>query len=71
MSFKVIDKKLLKKYTKIWEKLSSLMDIEFDSEPVYGDNDKYIRTKIRSYGDKVNTNFQGKRVPKEDALYKC
>ena len=71
MSFKVIDKKLLKKYTKIWEKLSSLMDIEFDSEPVYGDNDKYIRTKIRSYGDKVNTNFQGKRVPKEDASYKC
>ena len=71
MSFKVIDKKLLKKYTKIWEKLSSLMDIEFDSEPVYDDNDKYIRTKIRSYGDKVNTNFQGKRVPKEDASYKC
>ena len=71
MSFKVIDKKLLKKYTKIWEKLSSLMDIEFDSETVYGDNDKYIRTKIKSYGDKVNTNFQGKRVPKEDASYKC
>ena len=70
MSFKVIDKKLLKKYTKIWEKLSSLMDIEFDSEPVYGDNDKYIMTKIRSYGDKVNTNFQGKRV-QEDASYKC
>ena len=28
------------------------MDIEFDSEPVYGDNDKYIKTKIKSYGDK-------------------
>ena len=25
MSFKVIDKKLLKKYTKIWEKVSSLI----------------------------------------------
>ena len=22
------------------------MDIEFDSEPVYGDNDKYIKIKI-------------------------
>ena len=32
MSFKVIDKKLLKKYTKIWEKISSLMNIKFDSE---------------------------------------
>ena len=23
------------------------------------------------YGDRVNTNFQGKRVPKENASYKC
>ena len=47
------------------------MNIEFDSEPVYGDNDKYIKAKIKSYGDKVNTNFQGKRIPKENASYKC
>ena len=40
---KVIDKKL--KYTKIWERVSSLMNIEFGSEPVYGDNDKYIKKK--------------------------
>ena len=71
MSFKVIDKNLLKKYTKIWERVSSLMNIEFDSEPVYGDNDKYIKTKIKSYGDKVNTNFEGNKIPKENALYKC
>ena len=37
MSFKVIDKKLLKKYTKIWRKIRSLVNKEFDSEPVYGD----------------------------------
>ena len=35
MSFKVIDNKLLKNYNKIWEKISNLMKIEFDSEPVY------------------------------------
>ena len=58
MAFKVIEK-LLKKYNKIWEKVSSLMNIKFDSEPVYGDNDKYIKTKIKLYGDKLNTNFQG------------
>ena len=45
MYFKVIDKTLLKKYIRIWERVSSLMNIEFDSEPVYGDNDKYIKTK--------------------------
>ena len=27
--------------------------------------------KIKSYGDKVNTNFQGKKIPKENASYKC
>ena len=65
MSFKVNDNKLLKKYNKIWERISNLMNIEFDSEPVYGDNDKYIKTKIKMYEDRVNTNFQGKKVPKE------
>ena len=46
------------------------MNIEFDSEPVCGDGDKYIKAKIKMYGDRVNTNFQGKKVPKENALYK-
>ena len=64
ISFKVIDKKLLRKYTKMWERVSSLMNIEFDSEPVYGDNDKYMKTKIKPYGDKVNTNFQCKKNTK-------
>ena len=71
MSFKVGNNRLLKKYNKIWEKISNLMNIEFDSEPVYGDNNKYIKTKIKMYEDRVNTNFQGKKVPKENASYKC
>ena len=71
MSFKVNDNKLLKKYNKIWEKISNILDIKFDSQPVYGDGDKSIKTKIKMYGDRVNTNFQGKKVPKENASYKC
>ena len=59
MSFKFNYNRLLKKYTKTWEKISSLMNIELDREPVYGDNDNYIKEKTKSYGDKVNTNFQG------------
>ena len=38
MSFKVNDNRLLKKYTKIWEKVSISINIEFDSEPVNGEN---------------------------------
>ena len=55
----------------IWEKVGNLLNIEFDSEPVYGDIDKYIKTKIKTYGDKVNTNFQVQKVPKENTSYKC
>ena len=40
MSFKVIDNKLLKSHSKIWGKIRNLMNIEFDSKLVYGDNDK-------------------------------
>ena len=47
------------------------MNIKFYSEPVYCDNDKYIKIKIKSYRDKINTNFQDKKILKEDASYKC
>ena len=53
------------------KRICNLMNIEFDSEPVYGDNDKYIKAKIKMYEDRVNTNFQGKKVSKENASYKC
>ena len=59
MYFRIVGYNLFKKYTKIWEKVSKLINIEFDSEPVYGDNDKYIKTKIKMYEDKVSTKFQG------------
>ena len=57
MSFRVTDNNLLAKYTKIWRRVSNLMNIEFDSDPGYGDDDKYLKTKIKMYEDKVNTNF--------------
>ena len=65
VSFKVNDNNLLKKYTKIWEKISSLMNIEFDSEPVYGDNSEYIKTKRKSYGIKWILFFKAKKYQKK------
>ena len=71
MSLRVDDSKLFKKYCKIWRTISSLLGIELDSEPVYGDTDSYIKTKVKMYDNRVNTNFQGKEIPKKDASYKC
>ena len=53
MSFKVSDYKLFRNYNKIWEKISDLMNIEFESEPVYGDYDKYIQSEYKFKGEKV------------------
>ena len=71
MSFRVDDNKLFKKYCRIWKTIKGLLGIEFDSEPVYGDNDYYITTKIKKYDNKVNINFHGKETPKGDSSNKC
>ena len=47
MSFIVNDKKLLKKYNKIWGTIEGLMKITFESKPIYGEDVKYIKTKIK------------------------
>ena len=71
MSFRVKDKQLLKNYNKIWEKVEKLMKIDFESKPVYGDDDKYIKTKIKIYAGSMITNFHNKKMPKEKAPCKC
>ena len=40
ISFKVNGNRLFKEYTKIWKKVSILMNVQFDGEPVYCDNDE-------------------------------
>ena len=65
MSFKISDKQLLKKYNQIWKKVKNLLKIKFDSEPVYGDNDKYIKTKTKIYDGNVNTIFKTKECQKK------
>ena len=56
MSFIVKDTKLLKKHSKIWEEIEWLMKITFESNPVYGEDVKYIKTKIKTYAGNITTN---------------
>ena len=72
MSLKVKDKQLLKNYNKIWKKIERLMSIDFESKTTYGDDDdKYIKTKIKTYADIIITNFHNKKMPKEKVPCKC
>ena len=64
MSFHINDEKLLEKYKAIWTKTEDLKYIELNALPVY--DDRYIKTKIKTYGDKVYTNFCGLNVPEDD-----
>ena len=75
MSLKIKDKKRFKSYNKIWKKIEELMSINFNSKPTYGDDDKYIKTKIKTYEDNITTNFYNKKgskkVPEEKIPHKC
>ena len=61
MSLHIDGNKLLKKYKTIWFKIEGLQNIELDALPVY--DSRYIKIKIKTYGDKVYTNFRGLNVP--------
>ena len=71
MPLKVKNKQLLKIYNNIWEKTERLMSIDIESKPVNGDDDNYIKTKIKTYKDSVITNFHNKKMPKEKVPCKC
>ena len=60
----VQDRELLKKYNEIWDKISNLIKKVFNSETVY--NDKYIKTKIIIYNNRINTNLQSNKTPRNN-----
>ena len=71
MSYKISDKQLLRKYNQIWKKVEKLLKIEFNREPVHGNDEKYKKTKIKTYGDSAITNFHNKKMPKENTSCTC
>ena len=73
MFLRVKDKQHFKKHNKIWrKKIERLMSKDFESKPFYGDDDdKYIKTKIRTFEDSIITNFHYKKIPKEKVPCNC
>ena len=64
MSFHIDYGELLEKYKAIWTKIEDLKNIKLTALPVY--DNRYIKTKIRTYNDEVYTNFRGLNVPESD-----
>ena len=42
-----------------------LLKTEFDCEPVHGEDNDYIKTKIKIYTGSMITNFESKKMPKK------
>ena len=45
------------------------MSVKFYSEPIY--DDKYIKTKVKTFSNVINTLFSGEEIPKEKIEYAC
>ena len=61
MSLMIKEIQLFKSYNKMWKKIEKLMKIDFNTKTTYGDNEKYIKTKIKTYKDSIVTNFYNKK----------
>ena len=65
MSLMIRDTQLLKSYNNIWKKIEKLMKMDFNTKTTYGDDDKCIKTRIKTYKDSITANFCNKNVSKE------
>ena len=68
-SFLIKDDELLKKYNKVWKKVKNSLKKQYDNEPVY--NEKYRKAKVKSYNEKINTNFHEKKITNKGSHVIC
>ena len=69
MSFKIEEESVYLKYAEIWNKIKSVLNVKFHSQPLY--DDKYIKTKEKTFNNSINTLFSGDEIPKERNHYVC
>ena len=46
-----------------------MLDVKVYSEPIY--DDKYIKSKVKTFSSVINTLFSGDEIPKEKIEYVC
>ena len=65
------DIQILKNYNKIWKKkIEKLIKIDFITKTTSGDDDKYLKTKIKTFKVSISTNFYNKDGSKENTRRK-
>ena len=69
MSFKIEDQSAYLKYTEIWNKIKNSLNSKFHSQSIY--DDRYIKTKVKTFSSMINALFSGNEIPKERNRYIC
>ena len=69
MSFKIENKDIYSKYSDNWKKIKKLLNVKFNSLPIY--NEEYIKTKVKIFNGVNNTSFNNNEIPKEKIHYIC
>ena len=68
-SFLIKDNELLEKYNSVQDKVSKIIKIRFESGPLCNEN--YLKTKIKSYEEKTDTDFHNDKLLKEGSYFIC
>ena len=67
MSLNIDNERILEKYKAFQTKIDDLKKIELSALPVY--DKRYVKFKIKTYRDKVYTNFRGLNMLEADIEY--
>ena len=62
---------MMKKYQKNIQKYGIKLKVYLKKSYERVHNDKYIKTKIKIYNEKVHTNFQHNKIPKDRKYCAC
>ena len=64
LSVMIKDIQRLRNYNKIWKKIEKSMKIDFNTKTTYGNDYKYIKTKIKTYKNSIITIVYNKNESK-------
>ena len=69
MLFKIEEESVCLQYAEIWNKIKSILNVKSHSQTIY--DDKYLKTKVKTFNNTINTEFSGDEIPKERIHYVC
>ena len=69
MPFKIEDEDMYLKHNEIWNKIKKALNTRFHSQPIY--DDKYLKTKVKTFDGVINTLFSDNQIPKKRNHYIC